>query len=218
MNLEQYLLSSRVKSKLGARYLIENGLVSVNGHVIREGTIAADGTDRIDIKDADPGLRLDAPDSYWRGRVIQEQIGLVGLGDTVLHVETRDGGFPMLVRDYSGEPFVITAKNIPVAGKLVGTNPFAVKPGDIQTVTRARVDVMVQELEIDAIKCFQAMEHILPALKARGKLLLFLSSHGRDVSSLKDMASGFLPDMGVDVMETFEYREGIYIYGKRKSL
>lgn len=215
MNLKEYLLNTRVRSDVGALYMIENGLVRVNGHTITDYTIPADDTDTVTILEANPRLRLDAPDSYWRARVMQEKLGFVGLGDSVLHVETRDGGFPLLVRDYSGEPFVITAKNISVVGKLIGNNPFDVKPGDVQTVVRSRVDVYVQELELDAIKAFQVMERLLPALKAHGRIVLFLSSHGRDAESLKVMASRFLADMLVNVYDYFVFKEGVYVYARR---
>ncbi|MBI4017639.1 MAG: hypothetical protein HY366_01690 [Candidatus Aenigmarchaeota archaeon] len=214
MNIETSL-SSRVRSKLGLAYLIENGLVRVNGRVVEDSTMVADGTDVVEIEDADPKLRLDAPDSYWRARVIQETVGFVSLGDSVLHIETRDGGFPMLVRDYSGQPFVVTSKRPPIEGTVIGTNPFSIKPGEVQAATRARVDVMVQELELDAIRCFQAVERLLPALRSRGKMMLFLPMQGRDAESLEEMARRFLGDMSVDVSHTFKFSEGIYVYGIR---
>ncbi|QQG39484.1 MAG: hypothetical protein HYS81_03810 [Candidatus Aenigmatarchaeota archaeon] len=215
MSLKERLLA-HVSCEAAARYLIENGLVKVNGHVITDYTIPADGLDTIEILNADPPLRLNAPESYWRARVMQERVGFVSFGDSVLHVEIRDGGFPLLVRDYRAEPYVITAKQFLNTKRIEG-NPLTLTPGEIQAVTKARVDALVLELELDAFKVFQALERLLPALKSRGKLVVFLSGLGRDNKSLDEMARRFLPEMFVDVREVFPFKEGVYVYGKRTN-
>lgn len=211
MKLKEFLKEKGAKGDV--EKLVKEGFVLLNKQKVKNPDLPVGSDDDITIL----GKSLkDMPGSFWTIKGIQDELNFISPGDLVVDVESPDPGFPKFLEGFGTRVVVVTKGNpllLDYEGKVVQENIMSLK--DTRKITREKADIIISELGLDPISCFQALSNILPALKKDGKILMFLSMRKRNKEELKEIAKRFFDDMGLEMKKTYTYKNGVYIYARR---
>ena len=211
MNLDDYLLKSGVRCRETLDYLIRNGFVTVNGRKVSYSRLPLGEKDRVEI------LResyMDAPATFWKLKEMDESLGLIKVGDFVLDVESRDGGFALYSARKKANVTLVTIRDDLdfVKAEEVCIVRKNVILDELEKFLPGRFDIVILELGFDVIKSMQLLEKIRPHIGSRGKLLMFLPEKGRE--NVKEMAEKMLLKQKLQAIEFLDARKGFYVYAK----
>lgn len=211
MNLDDYLLKSGVRCRETLDYLVRNGFVTVNGRKVSYSRLPLGEKDRVEI------LResyMDAPASFWKIKEMDESLELIKIGDFVLNIESKDGGFALYAARKKANVTLVTIRDDLDFLKAEGVCTIRkniVLEGP-EKILSSRFDIVILELGFDVMKSMQLLEKIRPYIGPRGKLLMFLPEKGRE--NAREMAESMLLSQKLQAMKFFETRKGFYVYAK----
>ncbi|MCD6367679.1 MAG: hypothetical protein J7L45_01190 [Candidatus Aenigmarchaeota archaeon] len=212
MNLKQYLLEHGVKSKETAEYLIRKGLVLLNNYPIRNPEIPVGRDDKIKILTTD----ISVPRTFWTMKEIQDKLSIIQTGDFVLDVEPKDGGLAIFSKRMGAEVTVLSINNMEFLKKEdIEVKKYNVIEIDPKTIFKTKFDLIIEELELDIIKSFQILEKFLDVISKNGKLLIFLSTRGREEEDVREMSERILVKYRIEPIEYFKADKGLYLFAKK---
>ncbi len=210
MDLVEYLLTHGVKHKETALYMIKNKMVYVNGSPVTYPSIPVQSEDKVTLIHEEYKT---VPPLFWKIREIQEEIELIQRGDFVLDIESPDGGFPLFACKVGGNVILVTIRNMDWLKKegveIIKRNIVLEDPKEFLST---KFDVLMIETKLDVIKNIQILEKLRNLLDSRGKLIMFLPTRGRE--NVKDVAEEMLLNQGLETIDFFSAKNGVYVYAK----
>ncbi len=211
MKLYEYLIKNGVKSKKTIDFLMKNRMVTVNDKIVTYPDTPINEKDKVEVLNNN---YMDAPDSFWEMKEIDEEVELIQRGDFVLDIESCDGGFPLYCARNGGNTTLVTIRDD--LSFLEKDDVEIIKKNiifeELKNMISTKFDIVIIEIKLDIIKVMQLLEKIRSCIGSRGKLLLFIPSKGR--SNIKEMTKEMLIKQKLEVKKFFETRKGIYVYAK----
>jgi 23S rRNA (cytidine1920-2'-O)/16S rRNA (cytidine1409-2'-O)-methyltransferase len=175
MRLDAYLVDmDYFKSRGRAKTAILDGNVKVNGITVTKVSRDVSTEDVIEVTEG-----LDQPQGYFKLKLIQEESGILKLGDNVLDLGSSAGGFLLFASEIAGH-----VKGIEFSkgfrselGKIAYEKEnVEVMFGDVFTIplnllSEEPVDVILSDMTLEPEDSIKALSRVLPLLKPGGKLL-----------------------------------------------
>ena len=175
MRLDAYLVDmGYFKSRGRAKSAVLEGNVKVNGTPVTKVSRDVSTDDLIEVTEG-----LDQPQGYFKLKLVQEESGLLKLGDKVLDLGSSAGGFLLFASEIAGH-----VKGIEFSrdfrselGKIAYEREnVEVMFGDVFTVplnllSKEPVDVILLDITLEPEDSIKALSRVLPLLKEGGKVL-----------------------------------------------
>jgi 23S rRNA (cytidine1920-2'-O)/16S rRNA (cytidine1409-2'-O)-methyltransferase len=218
MRLDSYLVETGIFSSRGrAKKAISNGAVRIDGEIVTKVSKDVSSLNSIEVAEG-----LDKPEGYFKLEEIQKQTGILEAGDRVLDLGSSAGGFILYASGIAGH---ITGVEFSrhfrsELGRLAYENANVdIVFGDVFSLplvelSETPVDVIFSDMTLEPSDSLEALERVLPLLKAGGRLLQVLKldkarSHERWLKKMSVMGLSI-----VDVIEPQKHE--IYIFAKKE--
>ncbi|MCX9015012.1 MAG: S4 domain-containing protein [Candidatus Methanoperedens sp.] len=203
MRLDSYLVEiGNLTSRGRAKRAILEGYVKVNDTLVTKPSFDVAYSDKVEVEDG-----LDKPAGYWKLKDIQDKTGILRDGDRVLDIGSSAGGFLMFASGIASSVHGIefSREFHTQLTKLAHEIPnITVEFADVFTIpmeSPGQFDVMMMDITANPLSSIKALEHMLPALKSGGMLLIVLKlpkDRGRELH-LSELSS-----LGIKVTDIIE--------------
>ncbi|MDW7727718.1 MAG: S4 domain-containing protein [Candidatus Methanoperedens sp.] len=176
MRLDSYLVEiGNLTSRARAKHAILEGHVKVNDILVTKPSYDVVYSDNVEVEEG-----LDKPAGYWKLKNINDKTGIIQQGNRVLDIGSSAGGFLMFASEIASSVHGIefSREFHQQLKKLENECPnITVEFDDVFNIPVDRLgqfDVMTLDITANPISSIQALEHVLPALKNGGILLIVL--------------------------------------------
>jgi len=203
MRLDSYLVEiGNLASRGRAKRAIPEGHVKVNNTLVTKPSFDVVYSDNIEVDEG-----LDKPAGYWKLKDIQDKTGIMQQGDRVLDIGSSAGGFLMFASEIASSVHGIefSREFRQQLKKLEHEYPnITIEFADVFTIPVDRLgqfDVMTLDITANPISSIQALEHVLPALKNEGMLLIVLKL---PKDKERELHLGKLSSLGLEITGIIE--------------
>ena len=209
LRLDEYLVKTGLApSRSRAKQLVKMGVVRVNGKPVTDPSRQV-GDEEVEI--SDPVL-ADKPSGYFKLRRIIEETGVIEKKDVVLDLGSSSGGFALAASELASVVYGVEISpefrdrleeiqkkrgNI----KITFDNVFTADP---ERVAPEPVDVILDDLTLDPVSSFRALERFLPRLKPGGRVLFVAKLGSRRKEDLEATVRGFSSLVGLELERILE--------------
>jgi hypothetical protein len=94
--------------------------------------------------------------------------------------------------------------------KVIEKNPMSEDIGE-----QGPFDSLVNNLEVDVMRSFQALERLLPLLKENGRVLMRVEPHGRSDEELRIVLDTLLHDYSLKTVDSLDLDKKKYIIAEK---
>ncbi|NOZ82161.1 MAG: methyltransferase domain-containing protein [Candidatus Micrarchaeota archaeon] len=222
MRLDVYLVKKKlVSTRSKAKSAILRGLVKVDGKTVREPDFRVTN-ENVEVTDR---YLAEMPSGYFKLKRLIEEEKIVEKGDTVIDLGSSSGGFLLAASEIASSvygfeispEFREALENIRRKRKNVRVffeNVFTVDPD----VVPENADVILNDLTLDPISSFQALERFLSKLKPNGRVMMTVKLGDRNREDAENLVKTLAEKSGLEVEKTVpgEKRE-IFVFMRKRA-
>jgi len=182
MRLDKYLvLKGFFTTRHKAKEAIKMGHVILNNRIVRKPSTEVRDYDVVKV------MHEEKPAGYWKLKKIDEEWGLIKEGDVVLDIGSSSGGFLLYASEKASKVYGIefsrefesVLRKIELENENVKIFIEDAFTFDISKLEP--VDLILNDLTLDANSSLKALNHFLPLLKKDGKILFVLKTGIDDI-------------------------------------
>jgi len=177
MRLDRYLVvRSYFTTRHKAKEAIRMGHVMVNNRIVNKPSAEVRDHDSVEV------LHKERPVGYWKLKKIDEKWKLIRGGEVVLDIGSSSGGFLLHASEKASKVYGIefSREFEPVLRRIELENEnvkiFIENAFTFDISKLEPVDLILNDLTLDANSALKALNHFLPLLKKDGKILFVLKT------------------------------------------
>jgi 23S rRNA (cytidine1920-2'-O)/16S rRNA (cytidine1409-2'-O)-methyltransferase len=211
MRLDKYLVTRGFfTTRQKAKEAIRMGHVTVNGRIVTKPSTDVEPSSIVNV------ISEERPKGYWKLAKLDRQWNLIKEGDIVLDIGSSSGGFLLYASEKAARVYGIEfSREFENALREIEKekNNVRVFVEDAFTFDTSRlepIDLILNDLTLNAESSFKALLHFLPLLKENGKIL-FVKKTGIEDRHLKFERGGLRV---VNRIDSEEKKERYYLLCK----
>lgn len=225
MRLDVYLAENDIaSSRSKAKRAIKMGFVSVDGNIIKEPDHnVVEGQD-IELENQ---KAVDYPAGYWKLKDLQEKTNCLEMNDVVLDLGSSAGGYILFASEIASKIYGVEISDDfkDELGKLEEENDnVEITFGNVlhlspNSMASETVDVILNDLTLEPLISFRALEKVLPKLKRNGRILMTIKLQDMKPEEGKEMARRVCEMNNIEIKQFIESedKDEMYMYAKNMS-
>lgn len=210
MRLDHLLVTRKLfTTRQKAKDAIKRGHVLVDGEVVTKPAMEIDPSSEVELAE------VERPKGYWKLQKIDFQWDLINEGDVVLDLGSSSGGFARYASQKAARVYGIEfGKDFEQELRELEEQIDNVKifMGDAFTFdlsTLEPVDLILSDLTLKGESALKALQHFLPILKPRGKILFVYKTGVKEDKNTPSFENSGLEI--VDKIKSPEKKETYYL-------
>jgi len=225
MRLDAYLVENKlVPTKSKAQRAIKEGLVTINGLIIKKTGKVVKETDYVEIKDK---KLAGMPSGYYKLKVLQEKLGIIKPTDIVLDLGSSAGGYLLFSSEIATEVFGIEFSEdfrVPLEKIVEECRNVHVVFGDVFHVDpnvitdNKKVDLILNDLTVNWMASIEGLGNVLPLLKQGGRILMTLKLRGETAYGVEELVKKMFESHYLTVTQFLELeneKEEVYVIAEK---